>query len=137
MPCAAGALLALWLGATTRDGRAGLGRGCALAAVGELAEIGLVHHGHVRLLGKNHLGQLELTVALTERVEVGRLEGVGLLGLAFAELARGFLRGCSLGGRALRRRFRLRHQTFLGFGLPEGPLTFNRFVDWRTSTSAP
>src|SRR5207253_2877568 len=64
MPGPAGAFLAVWLGAAARNRGAGLGAGGALASVGELAHVGLVHDRHVRRLGEDRLRQIDLAVAL-------------------------------------------------------------------------
>src|SRR5438034_2547047 len=100
---AAGAFLAVGPGATPGDLAAGFGAGSSLARVRELAEVGLVHDRHVRLLLEDGRREVDLAVALTKRVVVGSLH---------------------------------RNQTFLGLGLPAGPLGLTFLVDWRTSTSA-
>src|SRR5205807_1421092 len=95
-----------------------------LAGVRHLAHVRLVHHAHVRRLGEDHLGQLEIALALAGRVEERRVQVVDLFLL------------CLLSGGRLSR-FGLSHQTFLPVGLPAGPLTLTGLVDWRTSTRAP
>src|SRR5260370_22115187 len=47
------------------------------AGVGELAEICLVHDGHVRPLVEHRLGEVDLAVALAQRVEEWDMERVG------------------------------------------------------------
>src|SRR6185437_9318107 len=103
VPRAAGALLPVWLGPTTRDGRAVLGRRRALAAVRELANHRLVHDGLVGLFGEDQLGQPDLALAPARGVEERRVQRVRLLLLFLLLPSLG--RGLGLG-----------HQTFLGLG---------------------
>src|SRR5439155_25973087 len=100
---AAGSFLTVGLGATAGDLASGLGAGGSLPRVRQLAEISMVHDGHVGLLLEDRRRQVDLAVALAEGVEIRSLQ---------------------------------RHQTFLGLGLPAGPLGLSFLVDWRTSTSA-
>src|SRR5206468_9358236 len=78
MPGPAGAFLAVGLGAAARNRGAGLGAGGALACVGELAHVGLVHDRHVRRLGEDGLRQIDLAVALAYSVEERDLQRVRL-----------------------------------------------------------
>src|SRR5665213_132210 len=151
---AAGALLPIGLGPSTRDRTAVLGRGGALPGVGHLAYVGLVHHRRVRLLAEDMLRQAHVALALAGRVEQRRLERILILlllpargggcGLGF-ESSLGPRRGgrlglgrCRrLGGGLLDHGFLGCHQTFLPVGLPAGPLAFCGLVDCRTRTRAP
>src|SRR2546425_653938 len=124
---AAGSFLAVGLGAAAGYGLPGLRRCGALARVRELADEGLVHDGRVHFLRENQLRQPDVALTRAGGIEQGSVEVVGLL------CGRRGLLGSALP----RRRFSLCHQTFLPVGLPEGPFTFMRLVDWRTRTSAP
>ena len=123
MAGAAGAFLPVGLGPTARDVASCFGARGALARVGQLAEVCLVHDGYVRLFREDRLGQVDLAVALAEGVEERYLQRFGLLRFRC-------LLGSGFG-------FGFRHQTFLGFGLPAGPLGLTFLVDCLTRTSAP
>src|SRR5207248_27526 len=125
VPRSSSPFLPVGLGPTARDFASCFGARVALARVGQLAEVCLVHDGDVRRFREDRLGEVDLAVALAEGIEERHLERFRL---------RRFLGLLAPGGRG---GFGCRHQTFLGFGLPAGPLGLTFLVDCLTRTSAP